>query len=228
MIKTKIKIVDLSLPVFPNMPKHPAAYLTGVKLDTLANHEKHKRSIQSLTISTHVSTHIDAPFHTIPNGATVDQIPLEKLCGEAKVIHINNKDYFNPINENDLIGFTNELNSFKKIIFKTDWADKKWGTEDYFIKGPFFTRDASSFLVNFDLDMLAIDFPNVDSPEDTKAGTQNPNHAILLSQNIILLENIINLNNLPSNQGKIYCLPIKLLKADGCPCRVIMEFIDEN
>ncbi len=227
-MKKNFIMVDISLPVFPNMPKHPAAYLTGVELSALANHKKHKRSIQSLTISTHVSTHIDAPYHTLPNGATVDEIPLEKLCGAAKVLKISSKDYYNPIDVVDLKCFSDEINSFKKIVINTNWAQKTWGTDEYFIKGPFFTREASNFLARFDLDMIAIDFPNVDSPEDTKAGKQNPNHAILLSKNIILLENIINLNNLPRSEGKIYCLPIKLVKGDGCPCRVIMEFEHEN
>ena len=227
-MKKKSIMIDLSLPVFSNMPKHPAAYLAGVKLNALATHNKHKRSIQSLTISTHVSTHIDAPYHTLPNGATVDEIPLGKLCGEAKVLKFINKDYYNPINIDDLKGLSDTFKAFKKIVINTDWAHKTWGTDEYFTKGPFFTRDASNFLADFDLDMLAIDFPNVDSPEDTKAGKQNPNHAILLSKDIILLENITNLNNLPSTQGRIFCLPIKLVKGDGCPCRVMMEFENEN
>ena len=223
MISNK-KIIDISLPIFEDMPKHPAAYLSGVTLKQIANHQKHKRSIQSLTVSTHVSTHIDAPFHTLPDGLTVDQIPLSKLCGTVKVISILDKNYKNPINENDINKFESDFKEYKKFVIKTNWADTQWNTEEYFLQGPFFTRNAAKYLANFDLDLLAIDFPNVDSPEDTVAGKQNPNHAILLSKNIILLENIINIKNLPSKNGKIYCLPIKLKGADGCPCRVILEF----
>ena len=88
-MKTK-QIIDISLPVSEGMPKHPAAYLSGVTIKQVANHKIHKRSIQSLTISTHVSTHIDAPFHTRPDGLTVENIPYDlkqqlsnqlNLCG---------------------------------------------------------------------------------------------------------------------------------------------------
>ena len=210
------------------MPKHPAAYLSGVMLKQVANHQNHKRSIQSLTISTHVSTHIDAPFHTLSDGLTVDQISLSKLCGKIKILTILNKNYDNPITKDDIKKYESDFKEYKRFVIKTNWADTQWDTEKYFLGGPFFTRGAAKYLAEFELDLLAIDFPNVDSPEDTVAGKQNPNHAILLKKNIILLENIINIKNLPSVHGKIYCLPIKLQGADGCPCRAILEFSDEN
>ena len=221
-MKTK-QIIDISLPVSEGMPKHPAAYLSGVTIKQVANHKIHKRSIQSLTISTHVSTHIDAPFHTLPDGLTVENIPLSKLCGPVKIINILEKNYNNPITDEDIKKFELELKEYKKFVIRTEWADNQWNTDKYFLQGPFFTRNAAKYLAEFDLDLLAIDFPNVDSPEDTVAGKQNPNHAILLKKNIILLENIINIQNLPSDSGKIYCLPIKLKGADGCPCRAILE-----
>ena len=144
-MKKKSIMIDLSLPVFSDMPKHPAAYLTGVKLNALATHNKHKRSIQSLTISTHVSTHIDAPYHTLPNGATVDEIPLDKLCGEAKVLKFINKDYYNPINIDDLKGLSDTFKAYKKIVINTDWAHKTWGTDEYFTKVHFLLEMLQTF-----------------------------------------------------------------------------------
>ena len=216
-------IIDISLPIENNMQQHPSAYLSKVSLKPLAEHLTHKRSVQELSFATHVSTHIDAPFHAIPEGLTVDKIGIDQLCGKAIILNIKDKSYFNPISVTDLEVFENNLSKYKKIIFNTGWSDTKWGKKEYFLGGPFLTRDAAIYLKKFQHDLVAIDFPNIDSPEDTKVGIQNPNHAILLSNGTVLLENIINIKSAISDIVNIYCLPIKLVNGDGCPCRAIIE-----
>ncbi len=41
----------------------------------------------SLRMCAHNGTHVDAPFHFIDSGITVDQIPMDKLVGACRVAH---------------------------------------------------------------------------------------------------------------------------------------------
>jgi arylformamidase len=42
--------------------------------------------VSRLEMSVHCGTHVDAPLHFIPGGASVDQIPLDTLCGPCVVV----------------------------------------------------------------------------------------------------------------------------------------------
>ena len=41
-----------------------------------------------LSLGTHTGTHIDAPFHALADGQTLDQISLEQFIGSAQVLKI--------------------------------------------------------------------------------------------------------------------------------------------
>src|SRR5690606_36039562 len=79
-----MQFIDLSrevisgMPVFPGDPNvtiHPALTLAG---DGVA--------VTHLTLGSHTGTHLDAPSHSVDGGRTVDEFPLERLCGPARVL----------------------------------------------------------------------------------------------------------------------------------------------
>ena len=39
----------------------------------------------AITMSVHAGTHVDAPFHFVPDGATIEALPLEVFIGPARV-----------------------------------------------------------------------------------------------------------------------------------------------
>ena len=43
-------------------------------------------------MNAHNGTHIDAPFHRLPNGKGIDELSLEACIGECEVIDYQNKD----------------------------------------------------------------------------------------------------------------------------------------
>jgi arylformamidase len=43
-------------------------------------------NVTSLRMSAHVGTHVDAPLHYVPGGASIDQMPLNALVGPAAVV----------------------------------------------------------------------------------------------------------------------------------------------
>src|SRR4026209_1629620 len=76
-----MKLIDLSQPLFhdcPNCPVHPA-----VKSEIIADHPKDGWRVELLTLASHTGSHVDTPFHKLPHGANLDQIPLERWTGAA-------------------------------------------------------------------------------------------------------------------------------------------------
>jgi arylformamidase len=218
-----MKVIDISLPLASAMPRYPSPYLPDVQVTPAATHEKEGRSAHVLTFGTHVSTHIDAPFHAIPDGWTVDRIPPEFLIGVARIVRIPNKDQHTPLDQRDFEQIPG-LETTEKLIVDTGWAKRTWGTKEYFTDGPFLTRDAAAFLARLPaLHLIGSDFPNVDSKKDMVMGKPNPNHQILLGRNIILLENLLRLEEVEEDFF-LSALPPRLEGGDGCPCRAVAIF----
>lgn len=214
-----MKIIDLSAEIADHMPRYPSSYLPEVGVVPVAKHETHGRSVQLITVGTHISTHIDAPFHALPDGKTVEQISPEVFVGRAQVFRMHGFDKKNGITPKDLEQFPEILNT-PRIILDTGWAKKTWGQKSYFVDGPFLTRDAAHFLASsHQIKLIGMDFPNVDCCEDMKVGIPAPNHQILFKSDIVLLENLLNLDELDNNFLLCAC-PIKIKGGDGAPTRV--------
>src|SRR5262245_19285961 len=78
-----MKFIDLSQPVYdgsPNCPAHPR-----VKSEILRDHPTHGWRVEVLTLSNHTGSHVDAPLHKIAGGASLDDFPLERFAGPARI-----------------------------------------------------------------------------------------------------------------------------------------------
>ena len=47
----------------------------------------------AVNMSVHSGTHIDAPFHFVEQGTTIDQLPLERFIGPALVYAVETERY---------------------------------------------------------------------------------------------------------------------------------------
>ena len=72
-----MRYYDISLNLSPDTVRWVVA-------PPLEVHERRRMSrgddanASALTVSVHAGTHVDAPFHFVPDGAGVDAVPLEK------------------------------------------------------------------------------------------------------------------------------------------------------
>ena len=218
-----MEFIDLTAELSHGMVRHPAPHLPPVEVVPVATHSETKRLVQRVTFGTHVSTHIDAPLHAIEGAASIDEIPLETFCGRALKIRIEGVSKDCPIDVPHLEGFASGLEANTRVVLETGWSRETWGTAGYFTQGPFLTRAASEMLAGVGLVLLGMDFPNVDSNDETKPGIAAPNHNILLRTGMVLLENLLNLDRIDRAEFRLTSLPLKLIGGDGCPCRAIAE-----
>ena len=214
-------LIDLTAELAHGMVRHPAPHLPPVEVIPMATHEETRRSVQRVTFGTHVSTHLDAPFHAISDGATIDQISLDTFIGEAVLVRLKDVSKDNPIDTAHLIPFGVLLDSAKRVIFETGWAKETWGTREYFTEGPYLTRAAATFLSELGPALVGMDFPNIDSNEETKPGISAPNHNIMLGTGMVLLENLLNLWKIQADRFDLIAAPLRLIGGDGCPCRAV-------
>ena len=82
-----MKIFDISITLNPSVPRYPGKL--APRRDILADMaEGAGANCSALYLDCHVGTHVDAPRHFVPDGITIESVPLNRLCGPCVVVEI--------------------------------------------------------------------------------------------------------------------------------------------
>lgn len=142
----------------------------------------------------HNGTHIDAPYHFIDGGKTVDQIDLSRMIGECTVVQ-----HKGVLTSEDV----------QRIMLR--------GKDRILLKGNVVVSyEAAREFNHFGVLLVGNESQTV-GPEDAPMQV----HLELLSNEVVLLEGI-NLSNVPEGDYFLYAAPLNLGGADGAPCRAVL------
>lgn len=212
------RIVDLTMHLEEGMQTFPTHWHPFVEITQLGRHGLENRETRKLVLGTHTGTHIDAPRHFIPEGITVDQIPLEQLVGPASVLDLTAFGAGMEVSAEDLARSLGDR-SAKRVLMRFDW-DRTLGTMGYYNDSPFLSEEAAQWLVDHGCHLLGMDTAMPDNPKNGRNGPKDsPNHKILLGNGVILLEYMINLAALDQAVVQLVVAPLKVRNGDGAPVR---------
>lgn len=195
-----------------NPERHPS-----VKLTPMGKLEEAGCNTSSLLLGSHTGTHMDAPFHLIGNGDTIDCIDLTYCTGDVTVVDLRTFKSNESVQVSDLT----DIRITSCMLFVFGW-DKYFGTAKYSESWPYFTLDAIKHLVAHGLKLLVIDTL---SPDRKATGSENDYevHKYLFNHGVNIVEKITNTESVDfSKHYSIAALPLKLKNLDGSPCRVIL------
>ncbi|MCB0188489.1 MAG: cyclase family protein, partial [Caldilineaceae bacterium] len=106
----------------------------------------------------------------------------------------------------------------RSVLVHTGWA-QHWRTDQYFENHPFLTADAAAYLAEQGATLVGIDSHNID---DTRGHTR-PVHTTLLGANILIVEHLCNLGNLPNHGFTFSAIPPKVKGAGTFPVRALAK-----
>lgn len=205
--------VDLSHPLahgqqtFPSDPK-----LSIVPHGTTATL---RYNITQIVMSSHQGTHLDAMFHFVEDGRTLDRMPLEWFHGPAHLLRIP-KPPRGEITPEDFLPHEHLLVPEAKIIYETGWH-RRFGTPGFFDDFPSLTQDAARYLAGRRIRMLGMDTP-------TPSRDWYEVHHILLGApaEIVIVESLANLDRVPDHFTFIG-FPLNFTGRDGSPIRAVAQ-----
>ena len=189
-----MKIYDISQEVFscavyPGDPQPEKFTLYSTEEGDLYN-------LTSFAMCAHNGTHIDAPFHFLHHGKTVDQVDLSHFVGDCYVAR----------HQGDVTA-----TDARRIL------DKAAGAQRILIAGKVIgTAEAAEIFAAGSIKLLGNEGQTV-GPEDAPMQV----HLILLKQGIVLLEGIV-LESVPEGRYFLNAAPLNLAGADGAPCRAYL------
>ncbi|WP_136805610.1 cyclase family protein [Desulfosediminicola flagellatus] len=208
-----MRSIDLTHRLEPAMPVFPGTEQPGIEqANTLEDDGFREKKV---CMYSHTGTHIDAPAHMDENGKTLDAYPVEWFHGPACV-------YFHPDEHRKTItvDLLEPLQSYLKtadfLLLATGW-DKYWATPEYFGDFPVLDEKAAKWLTQFSLKGIGLDVMSADMMKSKDFSI----HRILFAKELLIVENLKNLSNIPTPLCEFFCLPLNLADADGAPVRAL-------
>lgn len=208
-----MKIYDISLTVtslLPTWPGDPKVVLERVeKIEDGAN-----ANVSRLSAGVHTGTHVDAPYHFLPGGSTVETLPLDVLIGAAQVIDLGEKvDLITA----DVLKGAGLIHGVHRVLFKTRnsqfWARGEADFQTGFVG---ISADGAEYLAAQEIKLVGVDYLSVAPYHQSR-----PTHQILLNAKTVIIEGL-DLSQVKAGVYQLICLPLKLGGSDGAPARTIL------
>ena len=225
------KIVDLTHTIYHGMPVWPTLPQPKYEYTAWAARDLYTMTVIT-QMTTHTGTHLDAPAHFVPDGKTVDRVPIERFAGEGVALDISYKKAGEEITLEDLKQFDSEIKEGEVVMIYTGWDKKRGLNKEYLFMWPHLGIEAAKYLVSKKIKAVGIDGLSIGGWMD-KVPAQGPVaksspvevHQILLGAEIIIIEELANLDKVLDGKKTaraffVYA-PLKLVGAEGSPCRAI-------
>ncbi|WP_294413499.1 cyclase family protein [uncultured Ruminococcus sp.] len=191
------KIIDISqeifsCKVFPGDPAPQNTQLLSIKNGDVCN-------LTQLSMCAHNGTHVDAPFHFLTDGKTIDQLGLVPFVGDCFVARHDG----------------NVTAADAAAIMEK--AKAAGAAERILIAGKAtVTAEAARVFAAAGIKLLGNESQTV-GPEDAPKEV----HLILLGAELVLLEGIV-LDNVDEGRYFLSAAPLNLGGCDGAPCRAYL------
>lgn len=207
-----MRFIDLShalrdgLPGFPGDPT-----LSIMPHATIA---ANRCNVSRIAMGSHQGTHLDAMFHFVEDGKTIDQMPLEWFYGPARLVRIP-KEAGAEITADDLRPHEKTaLQPGARVVLATGW-EHQFGTPRYFTDFPSITQEAARYLASRKLRLLGMDLP-------TPGRDYYELHHVLLAHDVemVIVESLANLDAIP-DAFTFIGFPLKFAGGDGSPIRAV-------
>lgn len=203
------------MPIYPGNDPAKGGPFTYPTFNRIFDGEKGQGvTMTQISMNTHDGTHIDAPQHFVNGRGTIDEMPLDTTVGICRVIEIHD-----PVSVTAAELEAYDIRDGERIIFKTKNSphvyDKRMEPGAYV----YITPEAARLLAGKKVRMVGIDYLTVGNDRGNKEV-----HDTLLGNGVYIIEGL-NLDGVEAGGYELICLPLRLKRGDGAPCRAILKLL---
>jgi kynurenine formamidase len=168
--------------------------------------------IGKIEMVANTGTYLDSPFHRFADGTDLAGLALEQLASLDGVLVRIPAEQGRAIGESYFAGL--DVRG-KAVLVQTGWA-RHWKTDLYFEGHSFLTEGAAQALKAGGATLVGIDSYNIDDTADLR----RPVHTTLLGANILIVEHLCGLEQIPAGQPfKFFAVPVKVKNFGTFPVR---------
>ena len=163
----------------------------------------------------HHGTHVDAPWHFIPGGKRLHEMPLDHWVGECQVLDLTAEAQSITAGSLEKAGVRKGM---KRLLFKTrnsrtDYWHEPWNPDFISID-----ETAARWCTGHGILLVGLDYLTIDPP----TAPEFPAHMELLGKETLILENI-NLRDVEAGIYELLAAPVNLQGVDGAWTRALLR-----
>jgi kynurenine formamidase len=196
-------------------------------------------SLETVALTTHSGTHVDAPFHyasTGPDGGparTIEQVPFQWVMSDAFVLRMTGVDVERGIGEREVREELERIEYEPKendiALVRTD-VSRRFGEPGYETLHPGLRREATAYLVERGVKLIGIDAWGIDRPMtimavEVQAGDTAQlweSHKYGAEHEYSQIEKLCNLAAIPRPHGfQVLAMPVAIAGASAGWARVV-------
>jgi len=203
------RIIDLTLPLRRGM--------RGVDWEPKYRLEHDGWNASTLHLYSHAGTHVDSQVHFAAGPESIDQIPLDRCCGTARVVQLPDtkpKESLTPAHLGPIAG---NFRAGEVLLLATGWSRYVDDPAVYRDGLPRVGEDLAAWCVESHVKLLGVEAPSVADVTDLQEVTRI--HRILLGGGVTIVEGLTNLERLRDGEAWFMATPLPVVGCDGCPCR---------
>ena len=213
-----MKAIDLTYTIKEEMTVFPGTEMP--KLITTSNYEKDGFRETSISIYSHVGTHMDPPAHIYPDRTTLDEFPASQFIGKGLVIDCRDLNEGEDITIDCILKYGKKAEKVDFLLFNTGW-DKYWGTDKYFGDYPCVNDEVLDYVLNGNYKGIGFDTIGIDPVSDENLSRHKK---LFKDKDIVNIENLKNLELCRDEIFNFSCCPLKVENSDGAPVRAVAWF----
>jgi arylformamidase len=168
--------------------------------------------IGRIEMVSNTGTYIDCPFHRYADGKDLSETALERFVDlPAVVVRVPFRQRIEVTAED----FRSVDVKGKAVLVDTGWSEH-WSTPAYFESHSFLNAAAATYLRDAGATLVGIDSHNID---DTRTKNSRPVHTTLLGAEILIVEHLRGLEQLPAGGFLFSAVPPKMKGMGTFPVR---------
>jgi arylformamidase len=204
--------ISLDMPMFSDRWPRPSIepWMSHSQSAFSGSYEGCTVEISQVSFITSIGTYLDSPFHFDPDGQSIERLNLEQLVLPGLKIVCQGVQARQPIEPDCFAGL--DL-AGRAVLFQTGWSHY-WGQAAY-LDAPFLTEASAHALLVGGAALVGVDFLVADDIHNPR----RPVHNLLLHQRVLIIENLTNLQALPSTGFTFHAVPAKISGAAAFPVR---------
>lgn len=221
------KIVDLSVPIGEKTLSPPSVNLQ-LKMTSYHRGPGFWQA-SKIEMLLHTGSHVDFSLHVQENGETAVDVPLDRVCGPARVVDLSFAGANHEITVADMEAHAADVEPGDIVLVRTDWTEKHWGNfPTYYMESPYCSAAAAQWLVDRGAKAIGFDcFSEYCARLPDFTSEDFIIHKVILENGAILMQQLTNFSQLPTGRRFQFFAPfIKIAGAEGSPAR-FFALLDE-
>jgi len=211
--------IDVTLSVDERRPAWPGDPPFVHHITAVIGKHGSECNLSSVEMSTHFGTHVDAPYHFITDGKTVDELDLNLLVGPCVVVEALKAERL--VSPADLEGQVPV--GTERVLIRTINSERYLHDTQFHEEFVALSKECVQYLVSLGVRLIGIDYYSI-APYDDPV----PVHTLFLGLGDTVALEAVDLSGVRAGMYELVCLPLKIKGAGGAPARVLLRPMDKD